>query len=108
LSEVVADATGYAPIKLANTIIYLAKQLIGRWRKRKITLLIDEVFQAIGLDKVEVYVKSLLNLIEYPPESYENIVIIVATSKGLSRWRIGRHLWAEIKPVWNMSRRGFE
>jgi energy-coupling factor transporter ATP-binding protein EcfA2 len=108
LSEVVADVTGYSPIKLANTIIYLAKQLIGRWRKRKIALLIDEVFQAIGLDKVEVYVKSLLNIIEYPPESYENIVIIVATSEGLSRWRIGRHLWAEIKPVWNMSRRGFE
>jgi len=48
LSEVVADATGYAPIKLANTIIYLAKQLIGRWRKRKITLLIDEVFRLLA------------------------------------------------------------
>jgi hypothetical protein len=56
----------------------LANQLLKKWRKKKIALLIDEVFQAIGLDKVEVYVKSLLNIIEYPPESYENIVIIVA------------------------------
>jgi len=60
------------------------------------------------LDKAEVYVKSLLNLIEYPPESYENIVIIVATSEGLSRWRIGRHLWALTMPMWNMSKKDFE
>jgi len=42
-------------------------------------------FQAIGLERAEVYVKSLLNLIEYPPEQYERIVIIVATSEGFSR-----------------------
>jgi hypothetical protein len=60
------------------------------------------------LDKVEVYGKSLLNLIEYPPEPYERIVIIVATSEGLSRWRIGRHLWAWIIPMWNMGRKDFE
>jgi hypothetical protein len=62
-----------------------------RFRKR-ITLLVDEVFQAIGLERAEMYVKSLLNLIEYPPEQYERIVIIVATSGDFSRWRIGRHL----------------
>jgi hypothetical protein len=60
------------------------------------------------LDKVEVYVKSLLNLIEYPPEPYEKIVIIVATSEGLSMWRIGRRLWAWITPMRNISRKGFE
>jgi hypothetical protein len=64
--------------------ILLANKLLKRWRK-KIALLIDEVFQAIGLDRAEAYVKMLLNLIEYPPESYENIVIIVATSESLSR-----------------------
>jgi hypothetical protein len=78
-----------------------------RFRKR-IALLVDEVFQAIGLERAEAYVKSLLNLIEYPPEPYERIVIIVATSEGLSRWRIGRHLWSWIIPMWNMSREGFE
>jgi len=62
-----------------------------RFRKR-IALLVDEVFQAIGLERAEMYVKSLLNLIEYPPEQYERIVIIVAASEGFSRWRIGRHL----------------
>lgn len=108
LSEAVADVIGCTPIKLANLIVLLVKQLIGKWRKKRIALLLDEVFQAIGLDKAEVYVKMLLNIIEYPPESYENVVVIITTSEGLTRSRIGRHLWAEITPMWNMSRRGFE
>jgi hypothetical protein len=55
-----------------------------------------------------MYVKSLLSLVEYPPEGYERIVAIVATSEGFSRWEIGRYLWANIMPMWNMSKRGFE
>jgi len=76
--------------------------------EKGVAVLVDEVFQAIGLDKAEIYVKMLLNLIKYPPADYEKIIAIVATSEGLSRWRIGRHLWADVRPMWNMSRRGFE
>jgi hypothetical protein len=47
-------------------------------------------------------------MIEYPQYSYENIVIIVATSEGLSRAEIGRHRWANLMPMWNMGREGFE
>jgi hypothetical protein len=107
LSEAVADTVGYPAIKLADLVIQLVKGLMRRFSKR-ISILVDEVFQAIGLERAEVYVKSLLNLIEYPPEPYERIVIIVATSEGFSRWRIGRHLWSWIMLVWNMSRKGFE
>jgi dephospho-CoA kinase len=108
VSEVIADTTGYIPIRLADLVVLLANQLLKKWRKKKIALLVDEVFQAIGLDKAEIYTKMLLNIIEYPPESYENIVIIVATSEGLSRWRVGRHRWAWLMPIWNMSKEGFE
>jgi len=108
IAEAVADITSYAPIKLADLIVLLANQLLKKWRKKKIALLMDEVFQAIGIDKAETYTKMLLNLIEYPPESYENIVIIAATSEGLSRWRIGRHRWGWLTPMWNMGRKGFE
>jgi hypothetical protein len=76
--------------------------------EKRVAVLVDGVFQAIGLDKAEIYVKMLLNLIEYPPADYEKIIAIVATSEGLSRWRIGRHRWADVRPMWNMSRRGFE
>jgi hypothetical protein len=84
------------------------KDLISLWKKKRVAILIDEVFQAIGLDKTEIYVKSLLNLIEYPPASYEAIVSIVTTSEDTARNKIGRHLWALLKPMWNMSRSGFE
>jgi hypothetical protein len=77
-------------------------------RKAKVAIIADDVFQAIGLRYAAAYVKGLLNMIEYPQYSYENIVIIVATSEGLSRAEIGRHRWAWIMPMWNMSREGFE
>jgi hypothetical protein len=108
LLEAVADTTGYAHIKLAELIIYLANQLLKRWKRKRIAVLADDVFQAIGIERSEAYVKALLNTIEYPPEPYEKIVIIVATSEGVSRARIGRHRWAWIMPMWNMSRKGFE
>ena len=86
----------------------LAKELIGRWGKKKVAVLVDEVFQAVGLDKAGIYVKSLLNLIEYPPRSYEKIVAIAVTSEGVAREEIGRHLWAELRPMWNMPREGLQ
>jgi len=35
-------------------------------------------------------------------------LLLLATSEGLSRFEIGKHLWAWIMPMWNMSRKGFE
>lgn len=102
-----ADATDYASLKLADLVILLVHLLLKKWRRKRIALLVDEVFQAIGIEKSETYIKELLNIIEYPPESYDNIVVIAVTSEGLSRWRIGRHLWAWIRLMWNMSRKGF-
>jgi len=84
LSEAVAEAIGIAQLKLATLAIDVVKELVGIWKKKSIAVLIDEVFQAIGLDKAEAYVKMLLNLIEYPPETYEKVVAIVATSEGLT------------------------
>ncbi|MFZ8783253.1 MAG: ATP-binding protein [Desulfurococcaceae archaeon] len=44
---------------------------------------------------------------EYPPEAYEKVVVIVTASESVSRRRVGRHLWAELRAVWNMSERDF-
>jgi hypothetical protein len=80
---------------------------MGR-RKRKVAVLVDDAFQAIGLDKAAMYVKSLLGLTEYPPEGCEKVVAIATTSEGVSKREIGRHRWAELTPMWNMGRKGFE
>jgi predicted AAA+ superfamily ATPase len=108
LAEATAEVIGIAQVKLATLALDVMKDLISIWKKKRVAILVDEVFQAIGLDKAEIYVKSLLNLIEYPPANYEAIVSIVATSEGITRGKIGRHLWALLKPMWNMSRSGFE
>jgi hypothetical protein len=108
LAEAASEAVGIAEVKLATLAIDAVKWLIREWGKRRVAVLVDDVFQAIGIDKAAKYVKALLGLVEYPPEGYEKIVAITATSEGVSRWEIGRHRWADIMPVWNMSRRGFE
>jgi len=77
-------------------------------RKTKIAIVADDVFQAIGLDKAAAYVKGLLNMIEHPVYSYEKIVVLVATSEGVTRVEIGRHFWAELRPMWNMPKEGFQ
>ena len=107
-AEATAEAVGVAQLKLATLAIDAVKWLISKWKKRRVAILVDDAFQAIGLDKAAIYVKALLGLTEYPPEGYERVVAIVTTSEGVSRAEIGRHRWAELRGMWNMSRKGFE
>jgi len=107
LAEIIAKASGRVEAELAYAAFNAARELV-RMKKRRVAVLVDDAFQAIGLDRAASYVKSLLGLIEYPPESYDRIVAIAATSEGVSRSEIGRHRWAELAPMWNMGREGFE
>jgi len=106
-AETALEAAGIAEAKLASLAVVAVRLFMGK-RRRKVAVLVDDAFQAIGLDKAAMYVKSLLGLTEYPPEGCEKVVAIATTSEGLSRWEIGRHRWAEITPMWNMNKRGFE
>ncbi|MEM1610750.1 MAG: ATP-binding protein [Sulfolobales archaeon] len=107
LLEILREASEEAWIRAVWAAVDLARELIKAGR-RKLAILADDVFQAIGLGKAAIYVKGLLGLIEYPPRSYDRIVAVVATSEGVSRREIGRHRWADILPIWNMSREGFK
>jgi len=91
--------------RLAMAVFDLTREILRR-RRRKVAVIADDVFQAIGLDKA-AYVKGLLNMIEHPQYKYENMVVLVATSEGVSRREIGRHRWARLMPMWNMARNGF-
>ncbi|MGB9705431.1 MAG: ATP-binding protein [Pyrobaculum sp.] len=107
LAEAAAERSGVAEVKLADLAIQLATYIIRKKRKRKVAVLADDVFQAIGLDKAASYVKWMLGLIEYPPGEYENIIAVAATSEGATRREIGRHRWADLYPMWNMPEEGF-
>jgi len=93
--------------RLALAVFDLTREILKK-RRRKIAVIADDVFQAIGLDKAAAYVKGLLNMIEHPVYRYENIVVLVATSEGVTREEIGRHFWAELTPMWNMPQEGFQ
>jgi len=93
--------------RLALAVFDLTREILKK-RRRKIAIIADDVFQAIGLDKAAAYVKGLLNMIEHPVYDYKNIVVLVATSEGVSRREIGRHFWAQLRPMWNMPKEGFQ
>jgi hypothetical protein len=93
--------------RLALAVFDLTREILKK-RRRKIAIVADDVFQAIGLDKAAAYVKGLLNMIEHPVYRYENIVVLVATSEGVSKREIGRHFWAVLRPMWNMPQGGFQ
>jgi energy-coupling factor transporter ATP-binding protein EcfA2 len=97
------DALG----RVAWAVFYFVREILKR-RKRKVAVIADDVFQAIGLNRAAIYVKGLLNMIEHPFYNYEKMVVLVATSECLTRYEIGRHRWAYILPMWNMNKEGFE
>ena len=100
-------ASIHALASFVSSVIYIAREAVRLGRKR-LAVIVDDAFQYLGGREAAFAVKGLLELIEHPPESYESIVAIAATSEGLSKREIGRHLWAKIMPMWNMSKRGFE
>ncbi len=94
--------------RVVDAAISIASRVMRKLSRSRIAVLMDDIFQAVGLNKAEVYVKTLLSLIEYPPGDYENIIVLVTSSEGITRERIGRHSWATMRILWNMSRKGFE
>ncbi len=93
--------------RIVDVAIGIAREAVRRLGRPDVAILMDDVFQAVGVDKAETYVKALLNLIEHPPGSYGKIAVIVTSSEGVTRARIGRHDWATFRILWNMSHDGF-
>ena len=93
--------------KAVDLTINVAGWIMQKFRRSRVAVLMDDIFQAVGVENAEAYVKALLNLIEWPPAEYDKIVVLVASSEGITRERVGRHRWATIKVMWNMAREGF-
>ncbi|MCE4613741.1 MAG: ATP-binding protein, partial [Desulfurococcales archaeon] len=92
--------------RVADVAINAASLVMKRLRRPRVAVLMDDLFQAVGVDRAEAYTKTLLNLIEYPPGDYDRIVVLVASSEGVTRERVGRHDWATMMLLWNMPREG--
>ncbi|QOJ79280.1 ATP-binding protein [Infirmifilum lucidum] len=107
LTRLTGAVGGEAPAALVEYALNLITWAIRRG-KRRIAVLADDIFKAVGLDKAEIYVKILLNFIEYPSRPVEKIVVLVGSSEGETREKIGRHRWSHIVAMWNMPREGFK
>ena len=107
VSGVLSEITGLHTERLIDLAVELLYRVVRLGRSRRIALLADDVFQGIGLGRAEQLVKKLLNMIEYPSIDYERIVVLISSSEGITRSRVGRHRWANIYILWNMGRDGF-
>ncbi|MGC9147780.1 MAG: ATP-binding protein, partial [Infirmifilum sp.] len=105
--KLVKEAISQSAIARIAWIAYSIVTDLIKLTRGKVAILVDDAFQVIGIRESAMYVKALLNLIEYPPEHYERIVTIAATSEGVSLREIGRHSWSDTMPIWNMGREGF-
>jgi len=94
--------------RLIEKIIELLYTAVKKGMSKRIAILADDIFQATGLDKAELLVKSLLNMIEWPSVRYEKIIILASSSEGITMEKIGRHNWAILRLMWNMSRDEFK
>lgn len=103
---------GHALSRSISLIIdKIAEKTFRRSFKNKyILVIIDDVVRAIGLDRVEYYVKWLYELRwklegEYKPKA---INFIVTTSEGGSLRLIFRHRHTHPKFIWNLDKKSFE
>ena len=107
LRELLRSIVGERIRGIIESVSLLVNEALRRLEKPRIAVLLDDVFQVIGLSRVEAYVKQLLNLIEYPGAEYDRLVVIATSSEGRSRLLLSRHAWSMSLYLWNMDREGF-
>ena len=116
IEEAVSAAVGepvgrLLALSVSRLVELLAERLYGgrRLRGKIVVLAVDDVVKAIGVERVEWYVKHLYELMwrvveEYEPEAFN---IIVSTSEGESLELIQRHRHAVTRLLWNLAKDPF-
>jgi hypothetical protein len=95
--------------RLALAVFDLVREILKK-RRRKIAIIADDVFQAIGLDKAAAYVKGLLNMIEHPVYNYESIVVLNCHQRrrDFAEKKSADIGGLDLRPMWNMPREGLQ
>ncbi len=111
IGELVESYSGSVGRILAERIHELLRRLIVKLslRKSRLVVVVDDVVKAIGIDRIEWYIKWLYELIWKIREKYEvkSILIIVTTSEGLSLDIVSRHTHSHIRMLWNLDKKAF-
>jgi len=97
---------------LADNISTILEKAIARkkYENSYILIVVDDVVKAIGLNRIEWYVKWLYELMWKLAEKYrpKSINFIVTTSEGISLDLVTRHRHSAVYLIWNLDREGFE
>ncbi|BDR92094.1 ATP-binding protein [Vulcanisaeta souniana] len=110
IRDVINGVLGVGP-SLARAIADVLERAVGRQRLRGnyVLVVVDDVVRAVGMDRVEWYVKWLFELMnklssEYGPRA---INFVVATSEGESLGSVTRHRHGHAALLWNLDREPF-
>ncbi len=95
-------------------LAYATTRIMSRIEKsivknKHVVIVVDDIVKSLGLDKVEIYMKNLLKLVEYDlaERDPESILVIATTSEGLSLDTVMLHpTWTSTRLVWNLDYRG--
>ncbi len=109
--EAVGGAAG-GPVGrlLAERLGRLVELLVERLslRGRAVFVAVDDVYQALGVERAEAYTKRLYGLVHRLYEAgASSVLVVAATSEGLSRRRLARHGYLVPSMMWNMPLEGF-
>ncbi len=99
-------------VNLAKNIMSLIRLIYERisLKNKKLVIVVDDVYRAIGFEDVDRYTKMLYEWIGYLHQKYdiESVCIVLTTSEGVSKRILSRHTYVHIYMIWNLPRKGFE
>ncbi len=97
---------------LAEYITSLLRKLHEKMslRGKKLVIVLDDVYRAIGLENVDRYTKLLYEWIEYLHRelNVDSVLFLLTTSEGISKRILSRHTYVHVYMVWSLPREGFE
>ncbi len=102
--------------KLAENIVTIIEKLFKEHKLQNanivviIVVIVDDVVKAIGLDKIEWYVKRLYELLWKIYEKYrpKTINFIIIASEGESLELISRHRHTRVRLIWNLEKEPYK
>lgn len=79
--------------------------------KKKLVILIDDVYKCLGLENVDKYTKMLYELIGWKFRRelmLDSVLVLLTTSEGVSKRELLKHTYVNVYMLWNMSHNGFK
>ncbi|OYT47306.1 MAG: hypothetical protein B6U85_05605 [Desulfurococcales archaeon ex4484_42] len=112
VKELMGGYVGDVGRVLAERVSTILVELLTKLRLKgsRVVVVVDDVVRALGIDRVEWYVKWLYELLWKVSDKFDlsSMLIVVTTSEGSSLDVVMRHTVTHVKLLWNLDRAGFK